>query len=435
MPKKRSHGDGGLYFIKSRGLWRGVIDDGFWPDGRRRQRYVYGKTQADARAKLKTLRAELEQHGAPLDKAMTVEQWAEHWLRTVCEPNMKPAALQGYESAVNRWIVPTLRRKRVAQLKPSDVRAVTRAMFDAGRASSSALKVHAVLSSMLEAARLDGIIARNIASDVKAPSANGAERDALSTEAALDVLRTAAMHADGTRWWVALLAGLRQGERIGATLDSIDFVNHQFVVQWSLTEARFRHGCPDDDPCGRKRGGACPERKLIMADDMEYRQLDGRLCLVRPKSGKVRTIPLIPELEEALRRYVAASTGPNPHGLIWRHADGRPITAEQDQEAWRTVLYEAGVITAEQNQPERDRAPGTPLTPTTHVARHTTATVLMELGVDAKIIGEIVGHVSERTTRGYQHVSSAAARAALTALGEHFADAIQRGELREAIAA
>jgi site-specific recombinase XerD len=34
----------------------------------------------------------------------------------------------------------------------------------------------------------------------------------------------------------------------------------------------------------------------------------------------------------------------------------------------------------------------------------------MELGVDAKIIGEIVGHQSEAITRRYQHMSSATAR-------------------------
>lgn len=431
MPKKRSHGDGGLYFVKSRGLWRGVTDDGFWPDGRRRQRYVYAKTQTEARAKLKELKKELDEHGAPIDKAMTVEGWAERWLREVCEPTMKPAALQGYESAVNRWIVPTLRRKRVALLKPTDVRAVNRAMFDAGRAPASVRKTHAVLSSMLEAARLDGLIARNVAKDVEPPSNVAAvenRRDALSTPDALEVLRTAAMLPDGTRWWVALLAGVRQGERIGATIDSLDFDNHTFTVQWSLTEARFRHGCPADDPCGKKRGGSCPDRKLRVAPDMEYRQLDGRLCLVRPKSGKVRTFPMIPALEDALRRYLAAATGPNPHGLIWRNADGSPMTAEQDQEAWRSLLLSAGVISAEQAKPEKERASGTPVTPTTHWARHTTSTVLMELGVDPKIVGEIVGHVAERTTRGYQHVSSSAARAALTQLGEHFQDALGAGE-------
>ncbi len=84
------------------------------------------------------------------------------------------------------------------------------------------------------------------------------------------------------------------------------------------------------------------------------------------------------------------------------------------------MLRGAGVITPEQALPPKERPEGTEDTPTTHFARHTTATVLMELGVDAKVIGEIVGHVATRTTRGYQHVSSTAARHALEAIGDHF---------------
>jgi len=49
----------------------------------------------------------------------------------------------------------------------------------------------------------------------------------------------------------------------------------------------------------------------------------------------------------------------------------------------------------------------------------------MELGVDARIIGEIVGHASEEITRQYQHVSSAAAREAMDRLGRHFSKALE----------
>jgi integrase len=425
MPKKRNHGDGGLYYIKARKLWRGVIDDGYHPDGRRRQRYVYGKTQKEARDKLETMKSEINEHGAPLDKTMTVEQWADKWLREVCAPHMKPKAFQSYESAVNHWIVPALRKKKVSALKPSDIRATTLAVTDAGRAVSSAQKVHAVLSSMLEAARKEGITGKNVAADVTPPGTGENARGALDTDIALRVLQEALKRPDGSRWWFAVLTGMRQGERIGATTDSIDLDRDEFTVQWTLAEVRFRHGC--GDTCGKKRAGACPHRRLRVSPSLTYRQLDGRLCLVRPKSGKPRTFPLIAALRDMLIEYIETDTRPNPHGLIWRNDDGSPITPEQDQAEWRDLLLSAGVITDEQAKIPKDRAPGTPPTPTTHFARHTTATVLMELGIDAKIIGEIVGHVNVRTTQRYQHVSSPAARKALEAIGTHFAQAREAG--------
>lgn len=407
MPKKRSHGEGGLYYIASKGLYRGVVDVGLWPDGRRRQKSVTAKTKTAARAKLDALKAEIAQYGAPLDNAVTVETWANHWLDTVCRPTMKPSALKAYRSNLNKWIIPIIGRKRLAQLRPSDLRAVYKAIDDAGL-KSTASKAHTVMSSMLESARLDGAIGRNIARDIVAPSEGLSERGALDTPTALALLSTAARHPDGTRWWVALLAGMRQGERIGATLDSIDLERHTFTVQWSLTEAVFEHGC--DGTCGYKKGGNCPNRQLDLARNLEHRPIDGRLILVRPKSGKPRTFPLIPQLEAALVRYLEATKDvPNPHGLIWRNPDGSPITGKEDGAAWRALLHEAGVESVA----------------TTHWARHTTATVLMELGVDARVVGEVVGHTSTRTTNRYQHVSSAAAQAAMEALGGHFSKALE----------
>jgi integrase len=426
MPKTRGAGEGGLYELKGRGLWRGVVDVGFGPDGKRKQKSVTAKTKTAARDKLNKLRAEIAEYGAPLDKAMTVEAWANHWLDTVCRNTLKPSALKAYQSTVRAWIVPTIGRKRISLLKPSDVRAVMQAATDAGRKPTTAEKIHTVMSSMLESARLDGLIGRNVVADVQAPGAGESARGALTTPDALNILTRSMKHVDGTRWWVALLAGMRQGERLGATLDSLDFERHEFRVKWSLTEATFEHGC--GGACAAKRAGSCPDRKLVLAPGLVHRPLDGRLILVRPKSGKERTFPLIPQLEDALIRYLEATDHlPNPHGLIWRNLkDGSPITSAEDQAAWRSLLLEVGVITEGQAKERKDREPGTPPIPTTHWARHTTATVLMELGVDPRIVGEIVGHTTTRVTERYQHVSSEAARAAMTAIGTHFSRALDQ---------
>ena len=398
------------------------IPVGYDDKGRRKNKVVSSKSQRTAREKLNKLKKELAEHGAIIDNQITVNTWADRWLREVCEPNMKPKALQGYESAVRHWILPKVGHRKVAALTPSDVRTVINAITDAGRAVSSARKVHAVFSSMMESARRDNLCARNPVMDVKPPSKGEGERGALSTPVALRILEVAAGRPDGTRWWYALLAGMRQGERLGATIDSIDLNFHEFTVQWSLSEVRFRHGC--DGTCGKARAGSCPDRKHMIGAGVSFKPLEGRLCLVRPKSGKPRTFPLIPALEEATKRYLEEDKRPNPHGLIWRNDDGSPITPEQDSAEWRSILLEAGVITPDQALEPKRRPEGTPDVPTTHWARHTTATVLMELGVTPQVIGEIVGHASIQTTRGYTHVSSEQARTALEALGEHFSAAL-----------
>lgn len=428
MPKKRSSGDGGLFYIPSRKLWRGVIDVGFWPDGRRRQKTVTSRTQRGAREKLEQIKSDLDENDTPLDRKTTLEAWSAIWLATICRPNLKPSALNAYESITRKWIVPTLGRKKVAAIKPSDVLAVHQAVREAGRSSATNRKVHNVLSGMLEAARLQGLAKRNVAEDVKAPAVLSKERGALGTEDARAVLLAARSLPDGSRWWAALLGGLRQSERLGARIDSLDLDRGILKVEWSLDEIPSEHGCGTKDgtwPCGKARGGSCPQRRLKVPDGFEHIPLRGRLALVRPKSGKARSVPLIPAHIEQIREHLARTADePNPFGLIWHKSDGSPHLPGEDGQAWRDLLFSVGMIDDEQRKEPKDRAPGTPDIPTTHWARHTTATVLMELGVDAKVIGSMIGHVDAKTTQHYQHVSDELASSEMRKQETHYAKAL-----------
>jgi len=51
MAKRRGHGEGSIYQRSSDGLWVGSLNLG-WVDGKRKRKYVYGKTQADVREQL-----------------------------------------------------------------------------------------------------------------------------------------------------------------------------------------------------------------------------------------------------------------------------------------------------------------------------------------------------------------------------------------------
>jgi len=428
-PKKRSPGDGGYYFIKSKQLWRRVWDIEPWPDGRRRTKEFTGKTKTIVNAKYD---AYMEQQGKGVQSPnTTVAEWAENWLANVLRHSMTPNGLASYETTTRKWIIPVLGNKKVSALKATDVAALMKVLRDNNKSTSTMRKVYNVLSQMVDAARRNNLTDRNIVEeDVKPPKVKTKERGALSTDDAFAVLKTATEQPDGTKWWATLLAGIRQGERLAARIESLDLDNATLTVDWSLIEVTSEHGCGEPVggrwACGKSRAGSCPQRRLKLPDGFDYVPLYGRLVMKRPKSGKPRTVPLIPPLVEALRRYLEQTAHiPNPYGLIWRHDDGTPFLPYEDQAQWRDLLHRSGVITAEQAKEPRHREPGTPDVPTTHWGRHTTATVMLELGVDVKVIGEIVGHVDAKTTRGYQHVSSALARAGMDKVGAHFAGALE----------
>lgn len=421
MPKSRDHGLGGLYEIRGGAMWRGVVDLGYTPDGRRDQRYVHAKTKSACSRKLEALKAEIAEHGEPLGHSVTVAAWSKTWLETVAKPDVDPKTYSGYAGVVRNWIVPTVGRKTLATLKPSDVRAVRTAITDAGRGTSTARQAHVVLSMMLDAAKAEKMCRTNVAETVRKPGGKRAAvtstRGALTTEQTVAILHAAAASPEGSRWWFKILTGQRQGEILGATLADLDLDAGLYAVSWKLEELRRDHGC-GGDPCGYTQPARCPDATWRIPADFEMVHLTGAWHLTRPKSKTGRVVPLIPQLVEAIRRHLLATADqPNPHGLIWHMADGSPILPKDDGQAWRNLLVSAGVITPAEAVPG-----GTALTG--HWTRHTVVTILASLGVDFQLIGEIVGHSSAQVTSIYRHALDAEKRAAMDALGGTWAEAL-----------
>lgn len=422
MPKTRAHGDGALYAIRGGKLWRGVVDGGFDEDGKRIQHPVTARTKTECMRKLNDLKSEIAEHGAPVGRSRTVAQWAPKWLETVVKPDVDPSTYASYKSAANRWIVPTLGRKKIAVLKPSDVRALRKAMSAAGRSTSRQREVHVALSLMLDAAKAEKLCRTNVAGDVKRPGSRVVvrrERGAFDTTQVLAMLAASATmeNAAGARWWFRLLTGARQGEILGAAIADLDLDGGIYVVNWKLEELRREHGCADE-PCRFRQGARCPQAQWVIPEDFEKVHLVGAWHLTRPKSKTGRAVPLIPQLVEALRRWLAATEDwPNPHGLIFRRPDGRPILPKDDQQEWRELLVAAKIIGSDEAVPG-----GTELTG--HWSRHTVVTVLRALGVDWQAIGEILGQSSAQVVAMYTHVSDAEKREAMTALAGAWGDAL-----------
>ena len=114
--------------------------------------------------------------------------------------------------------------------------------------------------------------------------------------------------------------------------------------------------------------------------------------------------PLIPLLKahkaaQAAER-LAAGTVWEDWDLVFCRPDGRPIDPRDDWGAWRSLLEDADISHAR-----------------LHDARHTAATLLLEQGVDIRVVQEILGHSSLAVTKRYTHVTSRLARDAADRMG------------------
>jgi site-specific recombinase XerD len=87
--------------------------------------------------------------------------------------------------------------------------------------------------------------------------------------------------------------------------------------------------------------------------------------------------------------------------LVFSRPNGTPIDPRDDWDQWQALLKAAGIRSARP-----------------HDARHTAATLLLEQGVDIRVVQEILGHSSIAVTKRYTHVTSKLSRDAADRMGQ-----------------
>lgn len=404
MSARREHGSGSLYRRASDGLWVGTIEVQTG-DGSRRRVTVSSKDKAEARRRLRDRQAQIKADGgsAEVSTRQTIKGWAETWLPIV-ERELSPKSYATNASALQRWIIPTIGHRRLEALTPADLRAVATAQRDAGRTSSTQRRTHSVLTTLLRAAVVEGYPVPLRLLEAKAPALSKSDRTALSSTHALGILAQAAALPHGSRWAAALLQGLRQGEALGLTWDRVDLERGVMTIDRQLQTLPYRV------PRDRSSGFRLP-------DGYDVTQLQGALHLVRPKSASgYRVIPLVPWMRDALRAWQDAAPV-SEHGLVWPTADGGPTYYKADDAEWYRLQAEAGVHHPTRRFKSGERE-GEPAPYTIHESRHTTATLLLECGVDPTVVIAIMGHSAILTTRGYQHARTAPMLAGLERVAE-----------------
>lgn len=393
----RKQGEGALFRVpadKTKPLkyWQATIE---LPttDGGRRRKFIRAKDQRELLKKLDQAKKDLRARGDLHTADMSTEQWFTYWLEQIVAKTTRPNTAANYRIVTTHHILPIIGKVKLEKLTPAHIRKVTANMETAGLSTTYALNAHRVMSRSLEIAMREGRVGRNVAKLMDAPRKATHDAEAFTVDEAIQVLQHVATDQQmGARWATSLLTGARRGEVIGLELDR---VGDDLDLSWQLQRIIWSHGCGaptgvDTDGkavhrCKRKRGTDCPDRRLIVPSDYEYRHIEGGLYWTRPKSNAGwRIIPLVEPLRSIIERRVATME-PNPYGLLFT-LNGDPLDPNRDTARWKEVLAETGI--------QKDVV--------LHGLRHTVADLLYAADVPEDVIVQILGHTTRATSRGYK---------------------------------
>ena len=154
---RRSYGSGGIY-QRADGRWIGTIEAGWTERGTRRRLTVSAKTKKEALQKLRDKERSIARTGLPSETTSaraTIKTWAEEWIK-IQEARLSPSSYNSTRSAVNKWIIPTIGHVKIENVSPPHVRALHKAMDEAGLAATSIIRAHNNLNSMLKDAITEG---------------------------------------------------------------------------------------------------------------------------------------------------------------------------------------------------------------------------------------------------------------------------------------
>jgi len=381
---RRQHGEGSVYERGKRGgrggQWVAVADLG-WRGGKRDRREFTADTSKEARDKRdRFLARRRDGFTMPKGRQPYVSEWMLHWLVNVAQPKVEASTWHSsYRQKVEELICPYFDHVQLNELDEEMIEAWHRHLQSkvsdrTGRPLSAATisQAHRIMSRALKVAVVRGRMPRNPCSNVTPPKISRSRARPPSAAEVQQILQRCKTWPNGARWILAIATGMRQGEAL--------------ALEWR--DVRL------DDPAA-------------VTIDKSAAWIRGERVVKAPKSEKsLRSVSLPPAAVAALRAHKRAQVA-SVSGLVFTSGRGQPVHPRADWQDWQDLLADLGLPHYR-----------------VHDLRHETATMLLEGGVDARVVQEILGHASaDFTRRAYQHVRPV--------LHEHAAgviDAILRGE-------
>lgn len=221
MAARRSYGEGSLYWHEQSQRWVGLVSLGYGPNGKRRVKWISGKTKTQAKAKLREVQRAHDSGLVMGPHAYTVSEAVESWLELGLA-GRGASTVANRRSLARTHVLPELGARPLGELTAEEVeRWLTNRSKRLSRATVAQLL--SILRQSIRRAQARDLVSRNVALLCDVPKGRpGRPSKSLNLDQAQRVLAAAAgtpMHAYVV---VSLLTGARTEELRALTWSHVD---------------------------------------------------------------------------------------------------------------------------------------------------------------------------------------------------------------------
>lgn len=364
MTKRRSRGDGGLFWSESRQRWIAEATIGYTPAGKRITKKGSGRTKTEAKNKLREVLRDHEDGVAITSANATVTDAVNDWLAYGLNGRSK-GTVDKNTFLVNKHIIPVIGARKLRNLSAEDV---DRWLADRATMLStrSLREVYACLNRSVNRAMARDKVKRNVVALCTLPKGKEGRP---SKSLTLDQAKTLLAAAAETRMYayivVSLLTGARTEELRALTWDHVDL-----------------DGKPDEDP------PVPPSiqvwRSVRAGGDTKTRK--SRRTLALPVRC-VRALRQHQQRQDSAKKWAGRDWKEN--GIVFAGPNGEKRDAASVRRAFRRVTARAGLGSNEWTPRE---------------LRHSFVSLLSSNGVRLEDIADLCGHSGTTVTeRVYRH--------------------------------
>lgn len=381
------------YEKRGKASYRLRVDIGFDANGKRLQRMKTIRIEDEALLRApkrlekyleeELLKFKLEVEGKDYIKPekMSFAQFVEEWREKHAEKELSPRTVEIYMYHIKNRLLPAIGHRRLDEIKPmhivtilNDMRRPDARMDGKGPVSDRTIAyVYSVMRHLFTIAEDWRLIKENPVSGIKKPKYEKKKAQFYSAEEVERALQ--ALQSEPRMWRIfilcAMIGGLRRGELLALEWSDVLFDENALHVRKSIP---------------LKRGGKVYEKGT--------------------KNNEERVVEMPLWVMEELRLYRKEWLAEKLKvGDLWRGDNreylfhggfGEPLFYTRPTEWWDEFVHRHGL--------RKIRL---------HDLRHTSATMLIEMGVSLKVIQERLGHKQHQTTSDiYAHVTRKASREA-----------------------